>query len=637
MNYYDEGLETTRFFEAVSDVYKFGIKLKGFPKVVLVGMQSGGKSSVCEALAGNGNGFLPKIMGMGTMKPTHITTIKSDNYLYKVGDKEFRDEISAKEEINRLNLNNYVKEINITVYEPFIQNSQFVDLPGLFYTDKNNPELPKKIAEITKEYLKDPNNIIVIVHSAGNDIATNKALSYVEKANMENNSIGVITKTDLIDSSSVNMIQNLLSGHSYTLGYGYCAVTLRSKNDIDNDMTIRDKITEEIEFFSNNQYLQPCGVLTLRKMISNIQFNKIKDKLQSFLKEIDDELNKLNQSINFIDNLVDDPAKTLVVKMRYLIEKLIGNSLERAEFEKILSCEFHDEINSYMRKTFKCNDKYIPSFSQQFINQNVYNIIKNNTLPEDKYENDNFKQLFNYGQVSPIIMNNSTVCEAFTREMSMAMSTSCFEFVIIDPLNKRRNEWIKNVQKYFSGLLTDNKIQDIVYNITTTNVIKFINGDADCNELTQKFTEYLIKEISHEVYEDKIKYSISSMINIEKRPNISIYEIGRHLVKMHEDHFIFKNGFTRKYNLTDSTNKIMIEIYGDAWTEAYFKTVSDKIAENCYRNVAVNLIDRLADKLLEMMVELFNKNNTDKEKIKMNDKIKKLKDLGSIIIEYKNY
>jgi GTP-binding protein EngB required for normal cell division len=208
----NDNLNTTRFFEAMSDIYKFGIKLTEFPKVILVGMQSGGKSSVCEALSGNGKGMLPKFMGMGTMKPMYITTIKNETSRYKVGDKEFNGEEGAKEEISKLNQNPYVKEIYITVYGPNIQNSQFVDLPGLFHTDKMNPELPKKIAEITKEFLKDKNNIIAIIHSAGTDIATNKALSYVEKANMENNSIGIITKTDLIDSGSMNMIQDLLSG-----------------------------------------------------------------------------------------------------------------------------------------------------------------------------------------------------------------------------------------------------------------------------------------------------------------------------------------------------------------------------------------------------------------------------------------
>jgi hypothetical protein len=401
-------------------------------------------------------------------------------------------------------------------------------------------------------------------------------------------------------------------------------------------MTILEKTKEEQEFFNKNNLLRPNGVLTLRKIISIIQFDKIKYKIPQLLSEIEMELNKLKQSVNFIDNLINDPNKILVIKLRTLIEKLIGNSIERAEFEQGLLDEFHTEINTYLRSTFKCVDKYTPKFSQTEINYNIQNIIKNNTMPEDRYEKDDFKHLFDFGQISPIVINNESVGLAFTKEMGMSLSIPCFDFIVDDPLNKKRNEWTKNLQKYFAGLLTNNKIQDIVYNITTNNIIKFVNNDQQSSELTQRFTEYLIKEISHEVYEDKIKYSISSMINIEKRPNISIFEVSRYLIKMYEEHFTYKQGYTGKYNMTGSANKVVVEIYGDAWTEAYFKAVSNKLAENCYRNVAVNLIDRMADKLLEMIIDIFNKNNADKEKVKMNEKIKKLNELYNVISEYKD-
>ena len=375
----------------------------------------------------------------------------------------------------------------------------------------------------------------------------------------------------------------------------------------------------------------------MRKKISKNQFDKIKNKIPLLLEEIQKEQVRLEQSINFIDNLLNDPDKTLVVRMKSLIEKLIGNSLERAEFERNLSIEFHNEINTYMRTTFKCNDKYVPIMSKNYINRYIYNVVEQNSLPEDRYENDDFKSLFDFGQLSPVIVNNLTVGEALDKEMGIGTLIPCFNFIVDDPLNKKRNEWIKNIQKYFMGLLNDNKIQDIVFNITTKNIIRYINGDQDShsNQLTNKFTEYIIKEISHEIYEDKIKYSITSMINIEKRPNISLHEICRYLIKMYEEHFIFKNGFTRRYNLTNSANQIIIDIYGESWTEAYFKAVSNKIAELCYRNVAVNLIDKMVDKLLEMIIDLFNKNNTDKEKIKLYDKMKKLKELYDVIIEYK--
>jgi len=64
-----------RLLAAISDAKQMGVELSHFPNVVVIGPQSSGKSSVIEALCGKD--ILPKAMKMSTMKPTHITLIKS--------------------------------------------------------------------------------------------------------------------------------------------------------------------------------------------------------------------------------------------------------------------------------------------------------------------------------------------------------------------------------------------------------------------------------------------------------------------------------------------------------------------------------------------------------------------------------
>ena len=149
--------------------------------------------------------------------------------------------------------------------------------------------------------------------------------------------------------------------------------------------------------------------------------------------------------------------------------------------------------------------------------------------------------------------------------------------------------------------------------------------------LTKKFGEYMIKEIGNQAFEEKIKYSITAMINLEKRPQISIFEIIRYIAQMYHKYFTFNNTFVDYYT---EKRKLKIEIYGKEWNDAYLKVVSDKIAENCYRNVAVNLLDRMVEKLLEMSFDMFNKENTLREQNKINDKIEKLNEIKSIIELY---
>lgn len=67
--------DTGKLFSAISDLDKYGIRLKSFPNVAVIGPQSSGKSSVIEALCGQS--ILPKGMRMATLKPVHLTTIKS--------------------------------------------------------------------------------------------------------------------------------------------------------------------------------------------------------------------------------------------------------------------------------------------------------------------------------------------------------------------------------------------------------------------------------------------------------------------------------------------------------------------------------------------------------------------------------
>src|SRR5579885_515464 len=79
---------TSKLFSAISELDRdYGIKLKSFPKVVVVGPQSSGKSSVIEAICGET--ILPKAMRMATLKEIHLTTIRSHNKKFKVASKEF--------------------------------------------------------------------------------------------------------------------------------------------------------------------------------------------------------------------------------------------------------------------------------------------------------------------------------------------------------------------------------------------------------------------------------------------------------------------------------------------------------------------------------------------------------------------
>jgi HEPN domain-containing protein len=200
-------------------------------------------------------------------------------------------------------------------------------------------------------------------------------------------------------------------------------------------------------------------------------------------------------------------------------------------------------------------------------------------------------------------------------------------------MGKKRLQWNKYLKSYFSKLLEDNNIQNLVYEITEEMILSYIYNDSEgCDELTKKFAGYIIKEIGSEAYESRIRFSITSMIRMQKRPKISTLEITRQLANIYKEHLEFNNGFF-SYAFAEK-NMIEIDVYVPVWNEAYLRAVTIEMAENCYRNVAVNLLDVMVEKLLEMTIDLFNKEHAMKEKNKVNDKIKELTHLKSIIKEF---
>ena len=622
---------TGKLFVAISELAKYDIRLTGFPAVTVVGPQSSGKSSVIEAICGKS--LLPKGMKMATMKPMHLTTIRSDDQKFKIGEKEYRTEREARDEIDRLNSNHHVKKINVEVWSPEVYNSYLVDLPGLFVVSQGNLELLKKIKEINEEYIKDSNNIPLVIHSAPSDPATNHAIKLINKHQREKDTLGIITKVDMVENHKTTYLEDLLKGDQYKLGYGYCAVVLRNDKEIESGINIEDKVVKEQEFFNKNSQFKPFsyGVVQMRQMISDIQYERIKQEIPSLIQEIDKQIDLLNGSNQFLTSLVNNNPSRMAGQLRIMIEKLVGSSPERADFENKLRIEFDQSIKAFMgSKEGTSSLLSEKDHSNDFMSYDILRYNSDTKTNPQWYKEDTFKGLFNYGLMSATFVDNQTLTEVYNNERGLGTSIPMAQLYINDPLGKKRLQWHRYLNQYFSQLLNNDTLQTIVHDTTLKLLLEYIHADPECqNELTKQFAEYMVKEISNETYESKIKYSITAMINIEKRPQVSLFEICRYLFQYYPEHFTA----TPSLFSYACIKKLKIEVYSEAWNRAYLQVVSDKMAENCYRNVAVNLLDRMVEKLLEMTMDMFHKDNAIKEQNKVNDKIQKLIDLRAILNE----
>jgi signal recognition particle receptor subunit beta len=621
---------TEKLFVAISEATQYGIALKHFPNIVVIGPQSAGKTSVVEAICGRN--FMPKHMGMATKKKINLTIIRSPTLKFKIQDKEITDEKLAAEVIDRLNQNPQIPMVHVEIHAPDVYNSVITDVPGLFYVSKNDKELPTKIREITEECLADKANIILPVASATEDPATNQAIQMIDEYERDKDCIGAITKVDIASAQNATTIKEMLENKNpdFSLGYGWVALMLKTKKENDSGMTVAEKMVEEQKFFVQNPQYSPSSVETLRSKISQIQFERIRANVPELLKEIQVKIKDLESSNTFLEKLMDDPRKGLVSSLKSMIEKLVGSSLERAEFENLLKQRFREQIVSYIDSTIESSKTYVPEFSESNIDPMIFGYHHGNRTNPTHFKEDTFKELFSYGLVSPMLVNADSISAAFKHESALACAIPMFDLQLYDPMGKMRMKWNKQLRAYFSSLLTDNTIQDAIFNITQKELIDYITSEPEnADELTKKFAEYIIREIGNEAYESKIKFSITAMINIEKRPKVNLLELGRHLTQLYQDYFTYHGGILESWR--KNHKRIKVPVYSEPFNKAYLRVVSDTLSDNIYRNVSVNLLDNMVQKLLEMTIDMFNKDNVSKEKTKVAAKIQKLREISGII------
>lgn len=624
---FNHKLNCEDLYKSFSVLSQFGIEIKNWPNIVILGQQNEGKSSLIEAITQVQ--ILPKSEGLCTRKPIYMTLINNPESKILIGDTQF-SETEAAAEVARLNLQPKIERINCTIMSPYVYNCSIIDTVGLIHI--SNEMDPKKIKQETIEYLKDKNNVFVLVSSAPSDLANSQILQLIKKYEREDDTLGVMTKIDLVENQSQTMVSEILNGNQYKLGFGWIPTKLRSDRDTNEGITIEESITREYEYcqsrpvFSSVQF----GVTQIRKTISMIQLEKIKHNIPLIIQEVDSTIKTLKSSQHFLERISDESDNTLANKLALMIEKLVGTSHERSQFEVSLKREIKTFLLDYMDKVFN-KDGTIESLveynlendkSENFIDVNIYDYhVKNTTVAQELSDMDDVHEMLNSGLISPLGMNDHTLQKAYEKEITIATLMPIFELKVDDPHNIKKMAWNKYLEKYFSSLQQSSVLQNQVYSITERMLLEYINNDNN-DEISKHFTEYIIRNIGQNAFEEKMRYSIGSLVNIEQRPYVSVYDVIRQIILITKSPYLdYLQFYTiRRMFGRPNCNKITLTLYSDLWNRIYLMTVIDRLALNCYRIVAVNLVNKMVENLLSMVISL-NKENSQKEGEKISDKI----------------
>ncbi|CAD0087716.1 unnamed protein product, partial [Aureobasidium vineae] len=309
------GRPVQKLVQLIKDLEQLGVETRNLPlpKIVVVGDQSAGKSSLIEGISGI---KVPRSDGTCTRCPLEITLFSSEDAAWscKVSlqqrftfDSEadpdgrygkWREDhsptttefaiVNRKEELEgvlsraqRATLNpgdNPFEYLNapssidempmkvefspnkviLAITAPGQPSLSFIDLPGVIrqMTQAKDKWLVNLVENFVADHIKQGNSLILLARSMESDFANSSGAALIDQhEGALARTMGCLTKPDRWPlGSKTQLIKNVLHGDAFAVGHGYFVTKQPNQLELNNNISADEARRSEVEFFAQNPW-----------------------------------------------------------------------------------------------------------------------------------------------------------------------------------------------------------------------------------------------------------------------------------------------------------------------------------------------------------------------------------------------